>query len=105
MTGSFQNDKGSLKKVDGSEEHLLGFLADGLHTSISRSHVRLTIWLQKSRTPLPSLFRMDKRQTPWRPSFSSYLLRYLQDPPARNGGAGLWLILGIWPLKGVLFFL
>lgn len=32
MTGSSQNDKGSLMKVYGSEDHLCDFQADGLHT-------------------------------------------------------------------------
>lgn len=32
MAGGFQNDKGGVNKLDGSEGHLLGFLAGSLHT-------------------------------------------------------------------------
>lgn len=57
MTGSFQNDKGRLKKVDGSEEHLLGFLADGLHTSTSRNHVKIHHLASEVKDPFPLLIQ------------------------------------------------
>lgn len=103
MIRSFQNERENLKRVDGLKEHFLGLLADGLH-SVS-PEVTLTMWLQKSRAPSPSLFRTNQRQTPWRASFRVHVLLFLQDPLAQDEVGDLLLGLGIWSQRWVLCFL